>query len=156
MVIADGRVIADGSAADVKSGVAGRTISFTAAEVRLDGLPAVSGSPGRAAPSRWPLPTPQSPCAPCSPTAGSRPRVRGASLEDAVLSLISTAGTPRSEPCDDPLLAFQLRRIGRNRQYLVFTVLLPALFTVFFTEIFGGLATARPGISVRRCSTWSR
>ena len=44
-----------------------------------------------------------------------------------------------------PLLAFQLRRIGRNRQYLVFTVLLPALFTVFFTEIFGGLATGPAG-----------
>lgn len=38
------------------------------------------------------------------------------------------------------LLAFQLRRVGRNRQYLVFTVLLPALFTVFFTRIFGGQA----------------
>jgi ABC-2 type transport system permease protein len=44
-----------------------------------------------------------------------------------------------------PLLAFQLRRIGRNRQYLVFTVLLPALFTVFFTEIFGGLGTGPTG-----------
>ena len=44
-----------------------------------------------------------------------------------------------------PLLAFQLRRIGRNRQYLIFTVLLPALFTVFFTEIFGGLATSPAG-----------
>src|SRR5919202_1431938 len=38
------------------------------------------------------------------------------------------------------LLAFQLRRIGRNRQYLVFTVLLPALFTIFFTKIFGAQA----------------
>jgi ABC-2 type transport system permease protein len=45
----------------------------------------------------------------------------------------------------NPLLAFQLRRIGRNRQYLIFTVLLPALFTVFFTEIFGGLATSPAG-----------
>jgi len=45
----------------------------------------------------------------------------------------------------NPLLAFQLRRIGRNRQYLIFTVLLPALFTVFFTEIFGGLATTPAG-----------
>ncbi|TFV91249.1 ABC transporter permease [Blastococcus sp. CT_GayMR16] len=40
----------------------------------------------------------------------------------------------------NPLFAFQLRRVGRNRQYLLFTVLLPALFTVFFTKIFGGLA----------------
>jgi ABC-2 type transport system permease protein len=38
------------------------------------------------------------------------------------------------------LLAFQLRRVGRNRQYLFFTVLLPALFTIFFTQIFGGQA----------------
>ena len=37
-----------------------------------------------------------------------------------------------------PLLAFQLRRVGRNRQFLFFTVLLPAAFTVFFTKIFGG------------------
>jgi ABC-2 type transport system permease protein len=35
------------------------------------------------------------------------------------------------------LLFFQLRRVGRNKQYLFFTVLLPALFTVFFTKIFG-------------------
>jgi ABC-2 type transport system permease protein len=35
------------------------------------------------------------------------------------------------------LLRFQLRRVGRNRQYLFFTVLLPALFTIFFTKIFG-------------------
>jgi ABC-2 type transport system permease protein len=39
-----------------------------------------------------------------------------------------------------PLFVFQLRRISRNRQYLFFTVLLPALFTVFFTKIFGGQA----------------
>jgi ABC-2 type transport system permease protein len=38
------------------------------------------------------------------------------------------------------LLVFQLRRLARNRQYLIFTVLLPALFTVFFTKIFGGQA----------------
>jgi ABC-2 type transport system permease protein len=42
------------------------------------------------------------------------------------------------------LLAFQLRRVGRNRQYLVFTVLLPALFTIFFTKIFGAQAGGAP------------
>jgi ABC-2 type transport system permease protein len=41
-----------------------------------------------------------------------------------------------------PLFLFQLRRVGRNRQFLIFTVLLPALFTVFFTKIFGGQAPA--------------
>jgi ABC-2 type transport system permease protein len=35
----------------------------------------------------------------------------------------------------NPLFVFQLRRIGRNRQYLFFTVLLPALFTIFITKI---------------------
>ncbi|MGY1717183.1 ABC transporter permease [Geodermatophilus sp. SYSU D01106] len=37
-----------------------------------------------------------------------------------------------------PLFAFQLRRVGRNRQYLLFTVVLPAAFTVFFTQVFAG------------------
>jgi ABC-2 type transport system permease protein len=40
------------------------------------------------------------------------------------------------------LLLFQLRRVGRNRQYLFFSVLLPALFTVFFTKILGGQVSA--------------
>ena len=43
------------------------------------------------------------------------------------------------------LLLFQLRRIGRNRQYLFFTVLLPALFTVLFTQVFGTQAAAAGG-----------
>ena len=38
------------------------------------------------------------------------------------------------------LFAFQVRRVARNRQFLFFTVLLPALFTIFFTKIFGGQA----------------
>lgn len=40
----------------------------------------------------------------------------------------------------NPLLTFQIRRVGRNKQYLLFTVLLPALFTIFFTKVFGGAA----------------
>ncbi|KQS66201.1 ABC transporter permease [Modestobacter sp. Leaf380] len=38
------------------------------------------------------------------------------------------------------LLVFQLRRVTRSWQYLLFTVLLPALFTVFFTKVFGAQA----------------
>ena len=41
------------------------------------------------------------------------------------------------------LLLFQLRRVGRNKEYVFFTVLLPSLFTIFFTKIFG--AQAPPG-----------
>jgi ABC-2 type transport system permease protein len=37
-----------------------------------------------------------------------------------------------------PLFVFQLRRVARNRQFLFFTVLLPAAFTVFFTKVFAG------------------
>jgi len=40
------------------------------------------------------------------------------------------------------LLTFQLRRVLRSWQYLFFTVLLPALFTVFFTQVFGGQAAS--------------
>ncbi|MCZ2814963.1 ABC transporter permease [Modestobacter sp. VKM Ac-2984] len=40
------------------------------------------------------------------------------------------------------LFLFQLRRVGRNKQYLFFTVLLPALFTIFFTQVIGGQAPA--------------
>ncbi|SCX49209.1 ABC-2 type transport system permease protein [Klenkia marina] len=38
------------------------------------------------------------------------------------------------------LLTFQLRRVLRSWEYLFFTVVLPALFTVFFTKVFGGQA----------------
>jgi ABC-2 type transport system ATP-binding protein len=92
VVVAGGRVIADGSAAEVKSGVAGRTISFTATPGRrLDGLPAVSGV-------TWQGGTVTLATADAAVTLaallsdGGLPdlEVRGASLEDAVLSLIST------------------------------------------------------------------
>ncbi|SDO59182.1 ABC-2 type transport system permease protein [Klenkia soli] len=36
------------------------------------------------------------------------------------------------------LLLFQLRRVLRSWEYLFFTVVLPALFTIFFTKVFGG------------------
>ena len=37
-----------------------------------------------------------------------------------------------------PLFVFQLRRVARNKQFVFFTVLLPALFTIFLTKIIGG------------------
>ncbi|WP_138757389.1 ABC transporter permease [Modestobacter altitudinis] len=43
------------------------------------------------------------------------------------------------------LLLFQLRRVGRNRQYVFFTIVLPALFTILFTQVFGAQATADGG-----------
>ncbi|MEX5718948.1 ABC transporter permease [Geodermatophilus maliterrae] len=46
-----------------------------------------------------------------------------------------------------PLFVFQLRRVGRNRQFLFFTVLLPALFTVFFTKVFAGTPGGGPALA---------
>ena len=92
VVIADGRVIADGSAADVKSGVAGRTISFTAAAGRrLDGLPAVSGVTRQGGTVTLAT-TDAAVTLRALLSDGGLPdlEVRGAGLEDAVLSLIST------------------------------------------------------------------
>ena len=54
------------------------------------------------------------------------------------------------------LLLFQLRRVGRNRQYLLFTVLLPALFTIFFVKVFGGRPAAAPATRTSPPPTWSR
>ena len=53
-----------------------------------------------------------------------------------------------------PLFVFQVRRVARNRQYLVFTVVLPALFPIFFTKIFGGMASG-PGEYQRQAALYT-
>jgi ABC-2 type transport system ATP-binding protein len=98
IVVAGGRVIADGSSAQVKAGVAGRTISFTAWPGRsVDGLPAVSSV-------TWHGDTVTLVTADAGATlralladGGTLPdlEVRGASLEDAVISLTSRIGATR-------------------------------------------------------------
>ena len=92
IVIAGGRVIADGSSAQVKAGVAGRTITFTASPDRaLDGVPAVSGVTWQG--DRVTLTTVDADATLWALLAdgGSLPdlEVRGASLEQAVLALTS-------------------------------------------------------------------
>ena len=98
MVIAGGRIVADGSAAQLKAGTQGRTITFTAAADRgYEALPAVTtvnregqsvvlGTTDAEATLRALL-----------ADGGRLPdlEVRGASLEDAVLSLTSPMGTNR-------------------------------------------------------------
>ncbi len=92
VVVANGRVVADGSTAQVKAGVAGRSISFTAAPGRrLDHLPAVTGRTRQGATVT--LATADADATLRALLAdGGLPdlEVRGATLEDAVLSLIST------------------------------------------------------------------
>jgi ABC-2 type transport system ATP-binding protein len=102
VVVAGGRVVADGTSAAIKSGVSGRTISFTTtADRRLDGLPGVTGVTHQG--GTVTLATTDADATLRALLAdGGLPdlEVRGATLEDAVLSLIATRrqtsiGAPR-------------------------------------------------------------
>jgi ABC-2 type transport system ATP-binding protein len=98
IVVAGGRVIADGSSAQVKAGVAGRTISFTASPERpLDGLPAVTAISWQGHTATLATADADATLRALLADGGSLPdlEVRGASLEDAVLSLTSRIGATR-------------------------------------------------------------
>jgi ABC-2 type transport system ATP-binding protein len=98
VVVADGRLVADGTAAQIKAGTAARTISFTVTGPDpLDDLPGVTALDSRG--GAVVLTT-------CDPEATLRTlladgrrlpdlEVRGASLEDAVLSLTRPIGADR-------------------------------------------------------------
>ena len=91
VVVAEGRVVADGTTAQIKAGVGGRTISFTAGpDRRLDGIPAVTAVTRQG--STVTLATADADVTLRALLAdGGLPdlEVRGATLEDAVLSLTS-------------------------------------------------------------------
>ena len=98
IVVAGGRVIADGSSAQVKAGVAGRTISFTASPERpVDRLPAVSAVTWQGEKVTLVTSDADATLRALLADGGSLPdlEVRGASLEDAVLSLTSRIGATR-------------------------------------------------------------
>jgi ABC-2 type transport system ATP-binding protein len=98
VVIAQGHVVADGSAASVKAGTAHRTISFTAApDGRLATLPAVTGIEHHGDRVLLTTSDPEATLRALLADGGRLPdlEVRGASLEEAVLSLTATrASTP--------------------------------------------------------------
>jgi ABC-2 type transport system ATP-binding protein len=96
VVVAGGRVVADGSAAQLKAGGATRRISFTAGPgPDLDALPAVRSSSRQG--STVMLTTADAEATLRALLADGTPlpdlEVRGASLEDAVLTLTSSATT---------------------------------------------------------------
>ncbi|WP_116451450.1 ABC transporter ATP-binding protein [Blastococcus litoris] len=98
VVVAGGRIVADGSAASLKAGAATRRISFTAVDDRdLDALPAVRGTSRQG--STVTLSTSDAEATLRALLAAGTPlpdlEVRGASLEDAVLTLTSTIGAVR-------------------------------------------------------------
>jgi ABC-2 type transport system ATP-binding protein len=94
VVVAGGRVVADGSAASIKAGAAARTISFTAAaEEPLDFLPGVTGVDRRGNVVTLTTGDPETTLRALLVEGRRLPdlEVRGASLEDAVLSLTAHA-----------------------------------------------------------------
>ena len=98
IVVADGRVIADGSSAQVKAGVAGRTITFTASPDRtLVGLPAVAGVNWQGDRATLTTVDADATLRALLADGGSLPdlEVRGASLEQAVLALTSAPSPER-------------------------------------------------------------
>ncbi len=95
VVVAGGRVVADGSAAQVKAGTSGSTITFAAApDDHLDDLPGVGALTRRGATVEIATTDPEQTLR--ALLAGGRRlpglQVRGASLEEAVLTL--TTATP--------------------------------------------------------------
>ena len=149
VVVAGGRVVADGSAAQIKAGTAGPHHLVHRRRRRPARRPARGH---RARPPRRrrhadhqrPGDHPAGAARRRAPAAGPRgPRRQPRGRRPL------PHPTDRSRPMN-PLFAFQLRRVARNRQFLFFTVLLPALFTVFFTKIFGGQAVERGGLPGRR------
>jgi ABC-2 type transport system ATP-binding protein len=95
IVVGGGRVIADGTSAEIKAGTSGRTISFTAPPDRvLDGLPAVTAVSRQGSIVTLATADAEATLRALLADGGRLPdlEVRGASLEDAVLSLTSPMG----------------------------------------------------------------
>jgi ABC-2 type transport system ATP-binding protein len=98
VVVAGGRMVADGSAAQIKSGTAARTISFTATrDDPLDFLPGVTALDRRGDVVTLTTSDPETTLRALLVEGRRLPdlEVRGASLEDAVLSLTRPIGAVR-------------------------------------------------------------
>jgi ABC-2 type transport system ATP-binding protein len=94
VVVAGGRVVADGSAASIKAGAAARTITFTAADGDpLDFLPGVTAADRRGDVVSLTTGDPETTLRALLVEGRRLPdlEVRGASLEDAVVSLTTSA-----------------------------------------------------------------
>jgi ABC-2 type transport system ATP-binding protein len=99
VVVAGGRLVADGTAAQVKAGATGRTITFSAGPGRLvEGLPGVTSAERTGARVSLTTRDVEATLRALLADGGRLPdlEVRGASLEEAVLSL--TSSVPIGEP----------------------------------------------------------
>jgi ABC-2 type transport system ATP-binding protein len=100
VVVAGGRIVADGTAAEVKAGISGRSVAFTAAPgTALEGLPGVSATEWRGERVTLTTDDVEATLRALLVDGVRLPdlTVRGATLEDAVLSLTSrtTIGADR-------------------------------------------------------------
>jgi ABC-2 type transport system ATP-binding protein len=98
VVIADGRLVADGTAAQIKAGTTARTISFTASvDDAFDFLPGVTALDRRGEVVTLTSTDPETTLRALLVEGRRLPdlEVRGASLEDAVLSLTRPIGATR-------------------------------------------------------------
>jgi ABC-2 type transport system ATP-binding protein len=98
VVVSGGQVIADGTGAEIKAGISGRTISFTAQhDRRLDGLPAVTSVTRQGSTVTLATADAEATLRALLADGARLPdlEVRGASLEDAVLSLTRPTGSLR-------------------------------------------------------------
>ena len=94
VVVAGGRVVADGTAAQVKAGITGSTITFTAEPgARFDGLPGVTALARRGTTVELGTGDAEETLRALLAGGGRLPglQVRGATLEEAVLTLTATA-----------------------------------------------------------------
>jgi ABC-2 type transport system ATP-binding protein len=97
VVVAGGLVVADGTAAQVKAGISGRTVSFAAAPgARLDGLPGVTAVERLGERVSLATDDVEATLSALLADGGRLPdlQVRGASLEQAVLSLTARTANP--------------------------------------------------------------
>jgi ABC-2 type transport system ATP-binding protein len=98
VVVAGGRLIADGTGAEIKAGTSSRTISFTPQHDRLlDGLPSVTSVTRQGSTVTLATADAEATLRALLADGGRLPdlEVRGASLEDAVLSLTHPTGSVR-------------------------------------------------------------
>jgi|1186.fasta_scaffold07231_3 ABC-2 type transport system ATP-binding protein len=98
VVVAGGKIVADGSAGEIKAGTQGRTISFTADDDRgFDDLPAITAVHRQGQSVTIATTDAEATLRALLADGGRLPQleVRGASLEDAVLALTSPIGAGR-------------------------------------------------------------
>ena len=138
ILMARGRVVADGATTEIKSRVGGKTIRVTLPGVSTADLGAPLGRRRRrhsaAAPSSCTATTPTGASAPCSPRT-RRPRdieITGAGLEQAFLALTGddedelTVARARSPGMNPTYFKYELVRLIRNKRFVLLLPRLPA------------------------------